>query len=206
MSRPRPTVANVACAGARTASNADPRFARGRVRHGLLGALRGVHPAAEANVLRTIEILRAEAAVLEEVVDVALAGRARISLERLAALPPALARLVVIRLAEDAAGAPVATVGSRLGDLLELGHRGGSAALEVGGGVRAVVEYGVLRFERERRRRRRRRAVALAVPERVAFGEWELSAARSGRRRAATAPTPATAGDARRRPRSGRTR
>ena len=35
-------------------SNASPAFARNRVRHELLPALRGLHPAAEANVLRTL--------------------------------------------------------------------------------------------------------------------------------------------------------
>ena len=40
-------------------SNEDESYARTRVRHGLLQALRAVHPAAEANVLRTAELLRA---------------------------------------------------------------------------------------------------------------------------------------------------
>ena len=61
------------------ATNADDRFARGRVRHGLLEELRRVHPAAEANVLRTTELLRAEAAVLDALVAGALGGRAEIS-------------------------------------------------------------------------------------------------------------------------------
>jgi len=127
-------------------SNAGERFARGRIRHRVLPELRTVHPAAQENLLRTAEILRAEAAVLDEVVATALGGRARIALEHLAALPLALARLVVIRLAEDAAGVPLAAVGGRVGELLALGRGGGSAALDVGGGVQALVEYGVLRF------------------------------------------------------------
>jgi tRNA(Ile)-lysidine synthase len=156
-------------------SNDSDRFARSRVRHGVLGGLRAVHPSAEQNLLRSVEILRAEAAVLDEVVAVALAGRARIALARLAELPPALARLIVIRLAEDAAGEPLAGVGWRVQELLALGGNGGSAALDVGGGLRAVVEYGVLRFTRE--------SVAgppleqlLAVPGEVAFGGWLLGA------------------------------
>ena len=156
-------------------SNDSDRFARGRVRHRVLRGLRGVHPAAEQNLLRSVEILRAEAAVLDDVVEVALAGRARIALTRLAELPVALARLVVIRLAEDAAGEPVAAVGSRLGDLLELGRRGGSATLEVGGGVRAVVEYGVLRFTRERPPRAPDEQ-SLELPGAGEFGSWAVSA------------------------------
>ena len=38
-------------------SNESRLFARARVRHGLVGALRAVHPAAEANVLRTAELM-----------------------------------------------------------------------------------------------------------------------------------------------------
>jgi tRNA(Ile)-lysidine synthase len=159
-------------------SNTGDRFARGRIRHGLLAELRRVHPAAEANVLRTAEILRAEADVLDEVVGVALAGRSRIALSRLAALPPALARLAVIRLAEDAAGVAVAGVGARVGELLALGRGGGSAQLDVGGGVRAVVEYGVLRFARAADEALAPpEPVALPVPGVVAFGPWRLSCA-----------------------------
>ncbi|WP_206677938.1 hypothetical protein, partial [Salmonella enterica] len=84
--------------------NEDPRFARARVRAGLGPALRAVHPAAEANVVRTAELLRDEAEVLDAVVAEALGGEDRIALARLAGLPRALARLVVRRLAEDATG------------------------------------------------------------------------------------------------------
>jgi tRNA(Ile)-lysidine synthase len=156
-------------------SNDSRRYVRGRVRHGVLPALRAVHPAAEQNLLRSVEILRAESAVLDGVVEVALAGRARISLVRLAELPPALARLVVIRLAEDAAGEPLAGVGARLDELLALAGRGGSASLDVGAGTRAVVEYGVLRFTRAAPLAVPG-AQSLAVPGTVAFGSWALTA------------------------------
>jgi len=129
------------------ASNADGAFARARVRAAVVPALRDVHPAAEANVLRTAELLGDEAQVLDTVVDTALAGRDRIALEHLAGLPPALGRLVVRRLAEGATGAFCAGAPRRLLDILALG-RDGHAALDVGDGARAVVELGVLRFER----------------------------------------------------------
>ena len=86
------------------ATNASEAFARGRVRHGLLAALEAVDPRAAANVVRTAELLREEAEVLDVVVDTALAGRDRIALLYLADLPPALARLIVRRLAEAATG------------------------------------------------------------------------------------------------------
>jgi len=126
------------------ASNASDAFARNRVRHELLPALRSVHPAAEANVRRTAELLREEAAVLDEVVAGVLDGREEIELDRLAALPPALARLVVRRLAEDATGSVVPRAARRTEDVLALGSDG---ALDLGDGARARVRAGILRFE-----------------------------------------------------------
>jgi len=136
------------------ASNDSDAFVRARVRARALPALRELHPAAEANLLRTSELLRDEAEVLDVVIDTALAGRDRIELGHLAALPPAVARLVVRRLAEDAAGGLCPRAPARLLDLLALGGDGGLAMLDVGDGARAVVEAGVLRFERTPRRER----------------------------------------------------
>ncbi len=126
------------------ASNADQAFARARVRATLVPALRAVDGRAEANIVRTAALLRDEADVLDVVVDTALAGRDRIALARLEALPTALGRLVVRRLAEAATGRLCGRAGARLPELLRL--RAG--ALDVGDGARAVVEDGVLRFER----------------------------------------------------------
>jgi tRNA(Ile)-lysidine synthase len=126
------------------ASNDSDRYARGRVRAGLVPALRAVHPAAERNVVRTAELLRDEAEVLDVVVDTALAGRDRIAVDHLAALPRALARLVVRRLAEDATGELCARAPGRLDEILALGD----GALDLGAGARAVVAGGVLHCER----------------------------------------------------------
>ena len=126
------------------ATNASDAFARNRVRHELLPALRAIHPAAEENVRRTAELLRDEAAVLDEVVAGVLDGRDEIELDRLAALPPALARLIVRRLAEDATGGAVPRAARRTEDVLALGSDG---ALDLGDGARARVRAGILRFE-----------------------------------------------------------
>jgi tRNA(Ile)-lysidine synthase len=126
------------------ASNASDAYARNRVRNELVPALRSLHPAAEENVRRTAEILREEAAVLDEVVAGVLAGRAEIEIDRLAALPPALARLIVRRLAEDALGRAVPRAAGRADDVLALGADG---ALDLGDGARARVRAGILRFE-----------------------------------------------------------
>jgi len=125
-------------------SNSDERFARTRVRDGALPALRAVHPAAESNLLRTAALLREETELLDGLVSAELDGRRSIETARLRALPRALARMVVVRLAEDVAGTYVPQAGSRVGEILELDRRGGRAELHIGGGVGAVVERGVL--------------------------------------------------------------
>jgi tRNA(Ile)-lysidine synthase len=173
-------------------SNAEPVYARNRVRNELLPALRELHPAAEENVLRTLAMLRDEAAVLDELVAAAARDP---EIANLAALPPALQRLTIQALADEAARAtppatgaaaantlpaasPAPAIGHRAAEILALGSRGGSAFLDVGGGLRAVVEYGRLRFE----------ATAppaeplptlLQVPGRTAYGAGEIVAEES---------------------------
>jgi tRNA(Ile)-lysidine synthase len=135
------------------ASNAEPAYARNRLRHGLLPELAKIHPAAAQNVLRTAALLRDEAEVLDALVEAEVDGsggaaRGTIALERLSELAPALRRLVLQRLADGAAGRPVpgaARFAEQVGGL----RRTGTARLDLGGGVRAVVERGVLRAERD---------------------------------------------------------
>lgn len=129
-------------------SNADERYARVRVRERLVPALRAVHPAAEANVLRTARLLREETELLDGLVDAELAGADSIALARLRALPAALARMVVVRLAENAVGSYVPQAGERVQELLALGEHGGRAELHVGGQAGAVVEAGALSMHR----------------------------------------------------------
>jgi tRNA(Ile)-lysidine synthase len=136
-------------------SNEDPTFARSRVRHQLLPALRSIHPAAEANVLRTASLLREETELLDEIVAAELGGSDSIPVERLAQVPAALARLLVIRLAEQAAGTYVPQAGERVQEIIALGRRGGSSELHVGAGAGAVVEEGMLRMRRLEPRRPR---------------------------------------------------
>ena len=70
-------------------TNATDAYARNRARHRLVPALRELHPAAEANVLRTVELLRDEAAVLDAAVDAVLAEAGEPPpLAVLRALPP----------------------------------------------------------------------------------------------------------------------
>ncbi|HEY2161623.1 MAG TPA: tRNA lysidine(34) synthetase TilS [Solirubrobacteraceae bacterium] len=128
-------------------TNSSDAYARGRVRGRLVPALEAVHPGAVDNVLSLAAVLRDEGAVLDALVDEALGGRAEIELSELRALPAALQRLVVQRLADGAADGPAAGVAPRTGEVSALPERG-SAMLDLPSGVRAVAQDGVLCFER----------------------------------------------------------
>jgi len=126
-------------------SNESSAFARNRIRRELVPALERTHPAAQANILALAEILRDEADVLDEVVAAALDGREDIELGRLRELAPAVQRLVVQRLADEAAGEPAAGVARRAAEVAALSDRG-TAALDLPHGVRAQASHGVLSF------------------------------------------------------------
>jgi tRNA(Ile)-lysidine synthase len=158
-------------------SNADPRFARARVREQVLPALRELNPAAERSIVETSLLLRDEAEVLEHAVDdvVARLGDTAPKIGELRALPLGLARLVLRRLAEAAAGGPHALSRDDADAILRLGQHGGSASLDLGGGLRAVAEYGTLRFSRDPDAPPPD-PVTLTVPGAVRFGQWEVRA------------------------------
>jgi tRNA(Ile)-lysidine synthase len=126
-------------------TNSSSEYARGRVRAGLVPVLEAIHPAAAENVLALAAVLRDEAAVLDSLIDEALGGEDEIELSRLRALPAALARLLLQRLADGAAGCPAPGTGRRAEEVMALCDGG---ALDLPHGVRAVVQAGKLRFER----------------------------------------------------------
>jgi tRNA(Ile)-lysidine synthase len=133
-------------------SNDEGSYARNRIRHGLAEALAEAHPAAAQNVLRTAALLRDEAEVLDALIAAELDGsggspRNAIALDRLAELPPALRRLVVQQLADRAAGRPVPGAANHAEEVAAL-RRTGTAALDLGRGVRAIAERGTLHAER----------------------------------------------------------
>jgi tRNA(Ile)-lysidine synthase len=155
-------------------SNADRRFARARVRHDLLDALRTIGPAAERTIAETARQLREEAEVLDAAVGSALeelGGGPAVSASVLGRQLPAVRRLVLRRLAEAAGGELRAGDAERI---LALGGRG-SKSLDLGGGLRVVVEYGTLRFTRAPADVAPD-PVSLPVPGRVRFGGWEVEA------------------------------
>lgn len=158
-------------------SNTDLRFARSRVRQEVMPVLADLNPAAERGIAETSRLLRDEAEVLERAVDEALQrlGRRAVKLAALEAEPRGLVRLVVRRLAEEAAGRPHPLTRTEVDRVLALGAGGGTSGVDLGGGLRAVVEYGVLRFTSDPEAAPPD-PVRLAVPGSVRFGAWEVDA------------------------------
>ena len=131
-------------------TNEEADYKRNLLRRALIPELEKIHPAAKENVLRTAALLREEAELLDSLVEAELAGgdgapAGGISQARFAELHPALRRLVLQRLADQAAGRPVAGA-ARFAEQVAGLTRGGST-LDLGSGVRAVLENGVLRAE-----------------------------------------------------------
>jgi tRNA(Ile)-lysidine synthase len=130
--------------------------ARGRIREIL-----DLHPAAEANLARTLALLRDEAEVLDLAVDAAVDAD-------LTSLPPALARLVLQRMAGDV------PIGAHADAVLELARKGGTASLDLPGGLRATSEYGRVTIARPSAPEPPSSAT-LSVPGDVRFGEGVVS-------------------------------
>jgi tRNA(Ile)-lysidine synthase len=159
-------------------TNEDPRFARSRLRHEVLPVLRALSPAAERTIAETSFLLRDERAVVERAADEAI-DRLGIPtpLGALRAEPPGLARTVLMRLAERIGGTGnVALSRADCAAILALSDEG-TQALDLGGGMRALVEYGALRFELgEPEPNATPTAVELEIPGLVEFGDWEVHA------------------------------
>jgi tRNA(Ile)-lysidine synthase len=156
-------------------SNADRRFARARVRHDVVEALRELSPTVERTIAETARQLREEAELLDAAVREALlelGGGPAISLDALRELPSPLQRLVLRELAGR-------TLSRReLTELFGVGSQG-TKSLDLGRGLRAVAEYGTLRFARDPDAQPPA-PVQLTVPGHARFGDWELEAAVGG--------------------------
>jgi tRNA(Ile)-lysidine synthase len=161
-------------------SNADPRFARARVRGEVMPVLSDLNPAAERGIAETSRLLRDEAEVLERAVADALErlGDPAVRLGELRMQPPGLGRLLLRRLAEQASGRSRSLSRREADSVLALPERG-SASLDLGGGLRAVVEYGTLRFTTGPDAPAPE-PVSLAVPGSARFGDWEVNARLGG--------------------------
>ncbi len=157
-------------------SNASPAYARNRIRAEVVPALRGVHAAAEDNVLAVARILREEGEVLDALVDEVVGEGSSVSLSVLRSLPRPLRRLVVQRMADDAVSGFAPGAGGRAEEIAALSDRG-TATLDVGNGLRAIAEYGALRLEPLGARPGGAlpgAAVVLPIPGSVSFGSVEV--------------------------------
>ena len=158
-------------------SNQDPRFARSRVRHEVLDALRSVNPAAELNIARTAALLRDEDEVLRGMASERLTAGAALRLASLREEPRAVARLVLREAAERAGLA----LGTGDADVVLGSDDRGTRAIDVGGG-RVLVEYGTVRFAAATGDATGDDpdAVRLAVPGSVGWGGWLVEARTGG--------------------------
>jgi tRNA(Ile)-lysidine synthase len=158
-------------------TNEDPRFARSRLRHEVLPVLRALSPAAERTIAETSFLLRDERLVLERAADGVIAQLGiPTPLEALRLEPVGLARTVLIRLAERTAGSAVALSRTDCAAVLALSDEG-TQSLDLGGGLRAIAEYGALRFEvGEPQPVEVPASIALEIPGEAEFGDWEVRA------------------------------
>ncbi|MEA2472471.1 MAG: tRNA(Ile)-lysidine synthase [Thermoleophilaceae bacterium] len=184
-------------------TNSDLRFARARVRAQVLPALRELNPAAERNIAETAAQLRDEAEALDAALAGALAGtapppgppaggrtsggQAPLRLQSLSGIPPALARLALRAAAGDA------PISRRDAERILALPLEGTATVELPGGLRAVAEYGRLRFARGEEPGSPE-PVGLPVPGSVEFGSWRVEAALGGSGDVLLAPSVVEAG------------
>jgi tRNA(Ile)-lysidine synthase len=160
-------------------SNAEPRYARNRIRHEVLPVLREIGPQAEATIAETQEELAEEADALERAATDSLAGSGAeaagaIGRDALAPLHPAVRRLALRRMAERAAGASVPLGRTRAEEIWRLLNQPEGGVVELGAGVEAQIEGGHVRFTTGPAAEPA--AATLPVPGVCRFGSWEVRA------------------------------
>jgi tRNA(Ile)-lysidine synthase len=161
-------------------TNLDQRFARNRIRTEVLPALREINPAAERNLAETRAELAEEGRVLDriaaEVLEAAGGGPGTIAIraDALEDVEPALRRLALRRLAEAAAGTEVSLGRARAAEIWRLAQLPEGGEVDLGGGVTAVCEQGLIRIRVGEASQPE--PVALTVPGQCRFGAWEVSA------------------------------
>lgn len=162
-------------------TNLDPAYARNRVRSEVLPVLRELNSGVERNIAETRAELAEESRLLERLAAELLAdggagqGVSAVPAEALAGADPALRRIAMRILAERVAGRHVPLGRERAEEIWRLAQKAEGGEVELGGGLRAVCELGLIRFALPGQDEPQ--PVTLSVPGSVRFGEWELRAA-----------------------------
>ena len=160
-------------------TNAEPAYARNRIRNEVLPVLGEIGPEAEATIAETQAELAEEGEALERVAADALAesgadAAGAIGRDALASLDPAIRRLALRRLAERAAAGAVPLGRRRADQIWRLVNEPEGGVVELGGGVEAQIEGGHVRFTTGSAAEPA--AATLPVPGSCRFGSWEVRA------------------------------
>jgi tRNA(Ile)-lysidine synthase len=147
-------------------SNEDRVHARNRVRLDLLPAFRSLHSAAEANLLRTAELLAEDDAALDAIAADLLADGDSLATVAVAAAAPAVVRRALRRVAGFPAPRPVAA--ERVAALAR--SRSGSGTVPLGAGRSAERRYDRIAIVGAASPAAPAREVALTIPGVTAYG------------------------------------
>jgi tRNA(Ile)-lysidine synthase len=160
-------------------TNAEPDYARNRIRNEVLPVLREIGPKPERTIAETQAELIEEGEALERLAAEALAESGAVAAgaiphEVLASLDPALRREALRQLAERAAGTQVPLSRLRAAEIWRLTGEPEGGVVELGGVVEARIEHGHVRFAAGHTEAPRE--VTLTVPGICRFGAWEVRA------------------------------
>ena len=144
--------------------------------------LHELSPAAERNIAETQAELVEEAHLLERVVLEALeaagagAGAVAIRADALEGSEPALRRLALRALAERATGRAVPLGRRRAEQIMRLAALPEGGEVDLGHGVRAICEHGLIRFVASSEADAAPEPASLRIPGSCRFGRWEVRA------------------------------